>query len=222
MTGMRRGIPASVEAALWTISNGRCYGPGCPMPVMFETRPGVYRKNVQIAHIYGVRPNASRYKDGLPDPERDSFRNLLLLCLPHHSEVDDKRTGEKLYPPEILLEWKRRHEGNLNAELSRIGPVDEDVLMDFIADIFEPPLKRLESIAEQLEKTGTVNANSVADLRGIISALTDNPVGLDARTVATLADSVEKLGGQGFRRAVNRLSDAADIMLRASRRMPER
>ncbi|MEU8313699.1 hypothetical protein [Micromonospora sp. NPDC049033] len=189
---------------------------------MFETRPGVYRKNVQIAHVYGVRPNAPRYKDGLPDSERDSFRNLLLLCLPHHSEVDDKKTGERLYPPETLLEWKRKHEGDLNAELSRIGPVDEDLLMDVIAEIFEPPLKRLESIAEQLERTGVVNANSVAELRGIISALTDNPVGLDARTVAILADSVEKLGGQGFRRAVNKFSDAAEIMLRASRRMPER
>lgn len=86
------------------MSNGRCYAPGCAFPVIFEVRPGAYRKNAQIAHIYGVR--APRYKKGLSKEERDAFSNLLLLCLAHHSEVDDKKTVEKLYPPELLREWK--------------------------------------------------------------------------------------------------------------------
>lgn len=222
MTGNRRGIAASVEAALWVISNGRCYGPGCPMPVMFEVRPGVYRKNVQIAHIYGVRPNAPRYTLGMPDSERDAFKNLLLLCLPHHAEVDDRSTGEKLYPAKVLLEWKRRHEGDNNAELSRIGPVDDDSFMNYVAEIFEPPLKRLESLADRLEQTGTLNANAVAELRGIVSTLTDNPVGIDARSIRILADAVDRLGGTSFSRTVSNFSEAADAMMRAVRRLPER
>ena len=28
-------------AALWTVSNGRCYAPGCIMPVVLEVRPGI-------------------------------------------------------------------------------------------------------------------------------------------------------------------------------------
>lgn len=222
MTGTRRGIPASVEAALWAISNSRCYGPGCPMPVMFEVRPGVYRKNVQIAHIYGVRPGAPRYMLGLPDSERDAFRNLLLLCLPHHAEVDDRRTGQRLYPAEVLLEWKRKHEGDNNAELSRIGPVDEDAFMEYVAEVFEPPLKRLESIANRLEQTGSLNASTAVELRGIVSALTDNPVGLDARSVRILADAVDRLGGRSFSRTVAHFSEAAAVMARAVRRLPER
>ncbi|MDW5330815.1 hypothetical protein [Plantactinospora sp. KLBMP9567] len=158
----------------------------------------------------------------MPDSERDSFKNLLLLCLPHHTEVDDRKTGEKLYPPETLLEWKKNHEGHHNAALNRIGPVDKDVIMDIIAGVFEPPLKRLEAIAEQLERTGTLNAESVAELKEVISVLTENPIGPDARTVRALADAADRLGGVSFSRTVGRLSEAADTMMRAARLMPGR
>jgi hypothetical protein len=53
--GHRARIPAATEAALWALSNGRCYAPGCTSPVVVEVRPGVYRKHPQIAHIRGVR-----------------------------------------------------------------------------------------------------------------------------------------------------------------------
>ena len=67
-------------AALWTVSNGRCYAPDCVMPVVLEVRPGVYQKNSQVAHIYGIRPGTPRYRPDMPARERDSFANLLLLC----------------------------------------------------------------------------------------------------------------------------------------------
>jgi hypothetical protein len=67
-------------AALWTVSNGRCYAPDCVMPVVLEVRPGVYQKNAQVAHIYGIRPGTPRYRPDMPARERDSFANLLLLC----------------------------------------------------------------------------------------------------------------------------------------------
>jgi hypothetical protein len=44
-------------AALWTVSNGRCFRPGCPMSVVLEGRLGVYQRSSQVAHIYGVRPS---------------------------------------------------------------------------------------------------------------------------------------------------------------------
>ena len=59
MPGTRKRMLAATEAALWALSNGRCYAPGCMAPVVVEVRPGVYRKNAQIAHIRGVR--APRY-----------------------------------------------------------------------------------------------------------------------------------------------------------------
>lgn len=217
MSGNRRGIQASIRDALWAISNGRCYAPGCPFPVMFEVRPGVYRKNVQIAHIYGVRPEAARYRHGMPDSERDAFKHLLLLCLPHHAEVDDRITGESLYPPDKLLKWKQESEGGNKAVLDSLGPVDENLLMDAMADAFEPPIKRLEAIAEQLERTGTLNANSVEELRDIISVLTENPVGPDARTVQMLTDAIDSLGGPHFRGTVHLFHEAATKYSRTRR-----
>jgi len=200
VTNDRKSIQAAAQAALWTISNGKCYAPGCPFPVIVEVRPGVYKKNAQIAHIHGVK--APRFRPGMAVEERDSFKNLILLCLPHHAEVDDKKYGERMYPPEKLREWKMKHEGDHAATLRMIGPIDVDTFMDRLADAFEPPTRRLEALAEQLEKTGTLNANSVAELRVIISALRDNPLGPDPRTVGQLMDAVIMLGGRDFPRTV--------------------
>lgn len=80
----RREIPAAVQAALWALSNGHCYAPGCPFPVVYEVRPGVFKKNAQIAHIHAVKPNAPRYRPCTTDEERqqrDAFTNLILVCL---------------------------------------------------------------------------------------------------------------------------------------------
>jgi hypothetical protein len=149
--------------------------------------------------------------------ERDSFKNLLLLCLPYHAEVDDKKYGEKLYPPEKLQEWKTRHEGEHAGVLSMIGPVDADTFMDSLATAFEPPTRRLETIAEQLEKTGKLNAGSAAELRSIVTVLTNNPLGPDPRTVGQLMEAVGMLGGENFPRTVAQLMEAATLMNRANR-----
>jgi hypothetical protein len=210
----RKSIQAATQAALWTISNGKCYAPACPFPVIVEVRPGVYKKNAQIAHISGVR--APRYRPGMSVEERDSSKNLLLLCLAHHAEVDDKKYGERLYPPEKLQEWKTNHEGEHGSILKMIGPVDVDTFMDRLATVFEPPTRRLEAIAEQLEKTGKLNATAVAELRVISSALRENPIGPDPRAVGQLVDAITMLGGQDFPRTVAQLMDAATLMHNAN------
>jgi hypothetical protein len=61
-------------------------------PVVVEVRAGVYSKHAQITHIRGVR--APQYDPALSRVACASFTNLLILCLPHHGEVDDKKTGE--------------------------------------------------------------------------------------------------------------------------------
>ena len=78
--GQRKSLRPALLAALWTVSNGRCYAPGCIMPVVLEVRPGVYQKNSQVAHIYGIRPGTPRYWADMTGKERDSFVNLLLLA----------------------------------------------------------------------------------------------------------------------------------------------
>jgi hypothetical protein len=183
------------------------------MPVVLETRPGVYRKNAWVAHIYGVRPNAARYQAGMAPEERDSFRNLLLLCKPHHDEVDDPRTGSKLYPPDTLRDWKRRREGSDGPLLeTALASIDEDRLMNLLTTTFTPPLDRLEAITGRLEETGVASKQTVTELRSIVARLSDAPEGVSAQTARSLALAAESLGTDDFRTSTKRLSLAADVL----------
>jgi len=198
-------------AALWTVSNGRCYAPDCAMPVVLEVRPGVYQKNSQVAHIYGIRPGTPRYRPDMPARERDSFANLLLLCTAHHEEVDGKN-GEDRYPPTTLREWKARHEGAAGSVLENLAVPSTDALMRKLTEIAEPPLERLEAITTRLEETGTVTTETVADLRQVISRLSMTISGADARTAARLSYAAEMLGTETFRKAAGQLAHAADVL----------
>jgi hypothetical protein len=178
--------------------------------VVFEIRPGVYRKNAQIAHIHGV--SAPRYDPNLTAEQCAEFSNLLLLCLPHHSEVDDRLTGERFYPPEVLRKWKADHEGSNALALAALGSVDEEILIEMLLDVFTPPLERLQQIADQLEETGTLNAQTVTELRQVIEVMSSTPSGLDAEIASMVAESAEVFGSYEFNQAAMALTDAADIM----------
>jgi hypothetical protein len=216
--GVQRKISPATEAALWTLSNGKCYAPGCLMPVVVEVKPGVYRKNVQVAHIYGVKPNARRYRHGMGSHRRDSFAYLLLLCVPHHSAVDDPQTGEQEYPPELLLEWKARHEGGDHEQLNRVTIQSDDALLAKLESVFEPPLQRLENLADHLEQTGEANERSVSELRRIISILTDNPLSVNERVARELAVSADILSSMNLRKVSHDLLVAAEMLANSRRR----
>jgi len=203
---MRKTLHPATVAALWAVSNGKCYAPGCPMPVVLEVRPGVYQKNAQIAHIYGVRPGAARYVENLPAAVRDSFSNLVLLCLGHHEEVDG---NPGLYPSALLKEWKIAHEGADGSVLNRVKMVDCGDLMKMLTGLAAPPLERLGVIARQLEETGTVTAETVADLKRIIRVLSDARTEVDAEAAESLAQSAKVFGADNFHMSARALNVAA-------------
>jgi hypothetical protein len=178
--------------------------------VVVEIRRGIYRKNAQIAHIKGVR--APRYDPRLSADECAAFSNLLLLCLPHHAEVDDRKTGEKLYPPDLLRKWKTEHEGSNGAALAALGSIDEDSFTELLLDAFTPPIKRLQQIADQLEKTGTLNAQTVMDLRQVVDLMASSPAGPDAHTAGLLIAAAEMYSSMGFPETVRQLSEAAELL----------
>jgi hypothetical protein len=181
------------------------------MPVVLEVRPGVYQKNSQVAHIYGIWPGTPRYRPDMPARERDSFANLLLLCTAHHEEVDGKN-GEDRYPPETLREWKARHEGAAGSVLKKLTIHSTDELMRKLTEIAEPPLERLETITARLEETGTVTEETVAELRQVISRLSMAGPGADTRTAARLSYAAEVLGTADLRKAARQLAHAADVL----------
>jgi hypothetical protein len=218
-TGVRKKIHPATEAALWALSNGSCYAPECSMPVVVETRPGVYRKNAWVSHIYGVRPEAARHRPKLPPEERDSFKHLLLLCLPHHEEVDDEKTGEELYPPKLLHEWKANHEGRNGPALAALGTIQPNQVIDLLTAAFTPPLDRLKAITKQLEQTGAVTAETVAELQDVLAVMSAPTLGIDARTARLLAFAAEVLGTSSFEKSARMLGDAADTLPTVVRRI---
>lgn len=216
--GQRKSLHPAMLAALWTVSNGRCYAPGCPMPVVHEVRPGVYRKNSQVAHIYGVRPGARRYRPDMTAKERDSFENLLLLCLPHHEDVDGDGADD-LYPPETLRKWKADHEGAAGSVLNYLTVPSADALMAKLIELAEPPIERLEAIAQQLEDTGVVTSATVTELRQIIKALSTTDFGIDMRTAMYLSEAAEVLGASSLARTAEHLMEAADLLPSVAERL---
>ncbi|MEV0487832.1 hypothetical protein AB0I69_45450 [Streptomyces sp. NPDC050508] len=181
--------------------------------MIYEVRPGVYQKNAQIARIIGVKRTAARYRPCPSEEEardRESFKNLLLLCLAHHAEVDDKNHGEEFYPPELLRKWKRDHEGEHGRQLDRIGPLDEDQLTDLLISVFTPPVTRLEKVADQLEQTGTLTSDALTELRNIIAVMSDSPGSPDTRTARQLAYAAEVFDTRGLQGSAKSLAYAAE------------
>ncbi|GLY70191.1 hypothetical protein [Amycolatopsis taiwanensis] len=152
----------------------------------------------------------------MPAAERDSFANLLLLCLGHHEEVDD---DEDRYPPEKLKEWKTAHEGAANSVLNRLTVLDTNGLMELLTQIAEPPLDRLETITKRLEETGSVTADTVNELKQIIAVMSDTGVGIDAHTAQILSYAAEVLGTSDFSNSARLLATAADILPSTAKEM---
>ncbi len=110
-------ISAPDSNLLWALSRGLCAFPLCDAELVIE-RKGQYVTNGQRAHIRSDVPGGPRHDSNYPNP--DGYGNLLLLCLPHHNEID---ALPGLYPVELLLEWKRAHEvGHSSADLLTVAP----------------------------------------------------------------------------------------------------
>jgi hypothetical protein len=216
--GQRKELPEAVKAALWTVSNGHCYAPGCTTPVLKEVRPGVYQKNAYIAHVYGVRPGSERYRPDMTAQERDSFANLLLLCTADHLEVDGKGGADR-YPPKILLAWKAQHEGAAGPILDMLRVPSPEALMRKLIEMAEPPLERLEAITARLEETGTVTADTVAELKQIIAAMSMTSNNVSAKTASALSYAADVLGNSSFSATATQLAYAAEVLPAAASRL---
>lgn len=186
------------------------------MPVVLEVRPSVYRKNAQVAHVYGVK--GARYRSDVPASVRDSFANLLLLCYPHHNEVDD---DEERYPAERLREWKEKHDGPELAALNGVTLPDPDTFMDLLAAAAKPPLDRLESITERLEKSGQATEETVRELRYVVNLMSSSDAGVDAQSARNLAVAAELLSSVNIDKSAVWLLNASEMLPGVVERLEE-
>jgi hypothetical protein len=143
-----REYTRSTIFSLAALGGGKCYWPkppcGQPVTVIIHGEPVT---NLQIAHIRAANPNGPRYVKDMSDHDRRSWKNLILLCTPHHTMID------KLYPDdysiEDLEEWKSNREGGGLVRLKGLNELTEDRLQEMLSYSIKEAHKEIrEMLAE--------------------------------------------------------------------------
>lgn len=80
--------------------------------------------NLQIAHIQAAESGGPRYTPTMTSEGRRAFRNLILLCHPHHTIVDKRRPQD--FPVSTLEKWKAEREQGHEAALSQLSNVTQE------------------------------------------------------------------------------------------------
>jgi hypothetical protein len=110
MSRPRKKLRAAEEKLLWVSSAGMCNNPGCRQSLVFEDvgKPVCIGDNAHvIAHSTGGPRGQVHCNEGVRELDRDSWRNIILLCKNCHKQVDEHT---EVYTEEVLFEWKAKHE----------------------------------------------------------------------------------------------------------------
>lgn len=103
-------ISTTTQRRLFAASGGFCANPLCPSPYLFRDLEQEHVPTVaEMAHVIARSREGPRGEERLPEDERDSYDNLVLLCANCHTVVDDMRALGR-YSVGLLSRWKRNHE----------------------------------------------------------------------------------------------------------------
>jgi hypothetical protein len=184
-----RTYAPTTREALFLLSRGNCYAPGCKKRVM-EKDGDQWIALAEVAHIHGLKKGSRRFDESIPEPERNSFKNLLLLCEKHHKLVDGARTWMD-YPDTTLKEWKEEREGDLSDELGQVDWITSDNLRDVMADAIEDTERR---IIVAIDGITTVSGETLAILKTLVAETLKLPY-LSPDDIASLGRSADVLQG---------------------------
>lgn len=133
--------------------------------------------------------------------ERNGFDNLILLCNPHHEEVDGPDSAQ--YPVEVLLGWKHAREADGVDALAGLGELTKSELGEMIAtaqnevvDRIGPALDEFAKTAPELASLLKVVVKELADPRVHGFGISEDGITMlhsSARTFANLEDSANLL-----------------------------
>lgn len=180
MKSDRRSYPAGTKEALFMLSRGQCYAPDCGARVMRCT-DGRWRTNAHVAHICGLNKTSARFDESIPVPKRNSFGNLLLLCKPHHDQVDSKALEEK-FPKEMLIDWKSTREGEYADDLLELGMVTDGMLKGWMTEAIADTRGE---IADAFDRLQDVSITFIASLKQAALDFFDLPY-LDPEDIRSL------------------------------------
>jgi hypothetical protein len=183
--------PATVRELYGTAF--RCAHPDCLRPLYrVSDDTGERILNSRVAHIHARRVGGPRWK--IMDPEENrSTGNLLLLCIEHSYEIDDKALEDR-YPADVLFEWKRRQLDEYD-EIHRSWPLNEAEVREIDAASFDPvAAEHASSIAEAARNVAMLIS---AARRGRNGPL--RQVGLWGQTYERIRNSVLAWNSEGER-----------------------
>jgi hypothetical protein len=168
MSKPRKALRKPEEKLLWSSSAGLCNNPGCRQPLVFEDigKPVCIGDNAHvIAHSCEGPRGQVDYDAGTQEPDRDSWRNIILLCRNCHKRVDD---DEEVYTPEVLFDWKAKHEEWVRTRLADVensiaivhktmGPPVDAVYLGNMVDIKILGLVPMQFQVEESDEDGTID-----------------------------------------------------------------
>jgi hypothetical protein len=162
-----RDYARTTDIALGTLGGGLCYWPGCPEPVLRRVGGQMFFIGQRV-HIRGAFPGSARFDVMMTDDQRRDFAYLVVMCKPHHEIIDIREPD--LYPPEILLWWKKQREASPADALVRLREVTPSGLRKIVADGLRDHDARLVQALERLE-AGDRDAASL--MRSLLDELTE-------------------------------------------------
>lgn len=121
---MTRKVSQTTKTLLWARTAGRCEI--CGRDVTRDPMQKKPLKAAEIAHIKADAPGGPRYDASQTDDERNSFDNLMLLCLDCHTKID-RNPGE--YPAELLYEKKQAYEASVLHNMNCLKPHAVDIII---------------------------------------------------------------------------------------------
>ncbi|MEU6651297.1 hypothetical protein ABZ904_18090 [Streptomyces sp. NPDC046900] len=192
-------------AGLMTLCRGYCYWPGCTSRVITMVN-GVPKVNAEIAHIRAINAGGKRFDAKWSVPERNSFKNLLLLCVPHHTTIDGASSAD--YPVEVLEGWKASREGESMEALEGLTGLTEARLGEMLAEAQGQFLDQVRPALAEFSK-------SAPELAGLLNTLLDeladpriHGFGISPDAIELFSDAARSLGS--FEDNVGIFASAAD------------
>jgi len=191
-------------------SGGLCYSPGCPEPVLAEIADAM-RFVAQIAHIRAATPDGPRYDPSMTNDERRDLPNLILLCKPHHDDIDNPANA-RMYTVDRLLRWKAQREADPAQALRRLREVTPPVLVRTVRTAVERHDGRILELLNRLDGTDAAALRMLLD--ELTEAYTQLRRGLVPETVDELSMAVTALHRMEFYNLVDEFSLAVDMLHR--------
>lgn len=124
------GISVVDRKLLWGHSGNECAFPNCAqLLTAVPAEEGAISGSIELivvgeeAHIVAEEDNGPRGNPSMPIPDRNSYPNLILLCVRHH-RIIDKDHGVH-YSVEQLHDMKAKHEASVRSRLASTSTAHE-------------------------------------------------------------------------------------------------